>query len=94
MALYDTVLNHEGQPAGIDLVYLVVGTMTRPVVLSLLTLFTQTTAATAQTRLDLNRLYTEPRLTGTAPKSLAWSADGSRLAFLWSADGSDRHGIW
>ena len=45
-------------------------------------------------RLTLDRLYSLPRLIGTAPSGFAWSGDGRRLAFLWNDEGLNFHDIW
>lgn len=45
-------------------------------------------------RLTLERLYSLPRLIGTAPKGFAWSPDGNRLAFLWNDEGRNFHDVW
>lgn len=66
--------------------------MFRPVVVA--ALLATPVLGLPQQRLELNRLYSLPRLTGTPPEGLAWSADSTKLAFLWSPDGDDRHGIW
>ena len=42
----------------------------------------------------LERLYSLPRLIGTAPKGAAWSADSRRLAFLWNDEGTNFYDVW
>jgi dipeptidyl-peptidase 4 len=42
----------------------------------------------------LERLYSLPRLIGTAPKGFAWSADSTRLAFLWNDEGTNFYDVW
>jgi Tol biopolymer transport system component len=32
-------------------------------------------------------MFSHPRITGIAPSEVAWSPDGTKLAFLWNADG-------
>ncbi len=44
--------------------------------------------------LTLERLYSLPRLIGTAPTGFTWSGDGSKLAFLWNDEGTDFHDVW
>lgn len=45
-------------------------------------------------RLTLDRLFSEPAITGTAPTGAAWAPDGSRLAFLWNDRGTAGRQIW
>lgn len=45
-------------------------------------------------RLTLDGLYSFPRIIGTAPKDLTWSADGRRLAFLWNDEGTNFYDVW
>ncbi|HJS74019.1 MAG TPA: DPP IV N-terminal domain-containing protein, partial [Vicinamibacteria bacterium] len=42
----------------------------------------------------LDRLYSFPRLIGTAPAEPAWSADGKTLAFLWNESGYDFRDVY
>jgi dipeptidyl-peptidase-4 len=42
----------------------------------------------------LERLYSLPRLIGTAPRGFAWSADSQRLAFLWNDEGTNFYDVW
>lgn len=42
----------------------------------------------------LERLYSLPRLIGTAPKGFAWSSDSQRLAFLWNDEGTNFYDVW
>jgi len=53
-------------------------------------------AAPAQTpkRHSIERLYSLPRLIGTAPKDVRWSPDSRRLAFLWNVEGSNFYDVW
>lgn len=44
--------------------------------------------------LTLERLYSLPRLIGTAPSGFAWSPDGRRLAFLWNDEGTNFRDVW
>lgn len=44
--------------------------------------------------LTLDRLYTLPRIIGTAPRQPAWSPDGRRLAFLWNDEGRNFMDLW
>ena len=37
----------------------------------------------------LDRLYSLPRLIGTEPTGVSWSADGRKLAFLWNGHGEN-----
>ncbi len=43
---------------------------------------------------SLDRLYSLPRIIGTAPVSPAWSPDGRKLAFLWNDAGYDFRDIF
>jgi dipeptidyl-peptidase-4 len=45
-------------------------------------------------RLTIERLYSLPRLIGTAPGGFAWSADGRHLAFLWNDEGLNFRDVW
>ena len=45
--------------------------------------------ASEETVPSLDRLYSLPRIIGTAPASPAWSPDGRKLAFLWNDAGYD-----
>lgn len=45
-------------------------------------------------RLTLERLYSLPRLIGTAPSGPAWSADSRSLAFLWNDEGREFRDLW
>jgi len=38
---------------------------------------------------DLDRFYSAPSLTGTAPRAVAWAADARRFAFLWNTEGTN-----
>jgi dipeptidyl-peptidase-4 len=42
----------------------------------------------------LERLYSLPRLIGTAPRGFAWSPDSTRLAFLWNDEGTNFYDVW
>ena len=55
---------------------------------------TGTTTAASAPRLTLERLYSLPRLIGTAPRAPAWSPDATRLAFLWNDEGTNVYDIW
>ena len=50
--------------------------------------------AAAEPALTVERLVSQPSITGTAPAALAWSADNRRLAFLWNDAGLPRRDIW
>lgn len=43
----------------------------------------------AKERFTLERLYTLPRIIGTAPRAPVWSPDGRTLAFLWNEEGTN-----
>ena len=43
--------------------------------------------APAANRFTLEKLYTLPRVIGTAPKAPAWSPDSRRVVFLWNEEG-------
>jgi dipeptidyl-peptidase 4 len=47
-----------------------------------------------QNRLTLERLYSMPRLIGTAPRGFAWSPDSRSLAFLWNDEGTNFYDVW
>jgi dipeptidyl-peptidase-4 len=42
----------------------------------------------------LDRLYSLPRLIGSAPRGFAWSRDSTRLAFLWNDEGTNFYDVW
>lgn len=44
--------------------------------------------------MTIERLYSTPRLIGTAPTGFAWSPDGQRLAFLWNDKGYNFRDVW
>lgn len=48
----------------------------------------------AAPRFTLEDLYSVPRIIGTAPRDVAWSADARRLAFLWNDEGTDSYDVW
>lgn len=45
-------------------------------------------------KLSIERLYSLPRLIGTAPTGFAWSSDGRYLAFLWNDEGYNFRDVW
>ena len=45
-------------------------------------------------RLTIDRLYSLPRLIGTAPKGFAFSPDSRKLAFLWNDEGTNFYDVW
>ena len=45
-------------------------------------------------RLSIERLYSLPRLIGTAPRGLTWSPEGKHLAFLWNDEGFNFRDVW
>ncbi len=51
-------------------------------------------AAQEQERMTIERLYTMPRLIGTAPTGFVWSRDSQRLAFLWNDEGYNFQDVW
>ena len=51
-------------------------------------------AAMAAPKLSIERLYSLPRLIGTAPSGFAWSGDGRHLAFLWNDEGRNFRDVW
>jgi dipeptidyl aminopeptidase/acylaminoacyl peptidase len=48
----------------------------------------------AKKQLTLERLYTYPRLAGTAPVKAQWSQDSHRVAFLWNDKGMPFRDLW
>ena len=44
--------------------------------------------------LTIERMYTDPRLTGITPRAVSWSPDGKLLAFLWNDKGERFYDIW
>ena len=53
-----------------------------------------TTAAPAPRTMTIDRLYSLPWVTGTAPTDPAWSPDSRRLAFLWNDEGGNFMDVW
>src|SRR5688572_5764058 len=51
-------------------------------------------SAAASRAPTLDRLYSLPRLIGTAPRGFAWSGDSKRLAFLWNDEGTNFYDVW
>lgn len=56
---------------------------------ALLVIAVAASGAQAQRPADLERFYSAPSLIGTAPRSVSWSPDSRRLAFLWNTDGTN-----
>ena len=52
------------------------------------------TFAVAAAPLTVDRLVTQPSITGTTPSSVIWSHDNRQLAFLWSDAGLPGREIW
>lgn len=50
--------------------------------------------APAKKLLELERLYTYPKLEGTAPVQAAWSKDSKKIAFLWNDKGYPFRDLW
>ncbi len=44
--------------------------------------------------LEIERLYTYPKLEGTAPAQAAWSKDSAKIAFLWNDKGYPFRDLW
>ena len=53
-----------------------------------------TTGAGQEPSLTIDRIVSQPSITGTAPSSPSWSADSRQLAFLWNDSGLPRREIW
>lgn len=51
--------------------------------------FAQPIAAQDRLLADLERFYSAPSLVGTVPRSVTWSPDAKRVAFLWAQDGTN-----
>ena len=45
-------------------------------------------------RLTIDRLYSLPRLIGTAPRGATWAPDARRFAFLWNDEGTNFYDVW
>ena len=54
----------------------------------------KTTGASQEPALTIDRIVSQPSITGTAPSSPSWSADSRQLAFLWNDSGLPRREIW
>ena len=54
----------------------------------------KTTFAGQEPALTIDRIVSQPLITGTAPSSPSWSADSRQLAFLWNDSGLPRREIW
>ena len=48
----------------------------------------------AEDRLTLDRLYSLPRIIGTAPTAVAWSPSSTQVAFLWNDEGANFRDVW
>ena len=68
--------------------------MKRALSISLVLAATTGGAAQEPERMTIERLYTMPRLIGTAPGGFAWSSDSQRLAFLWNDEGYNFRDVW
>ena len=44
--------------------------------------------------LSLDRLYSLPRIIGTAPSGVVWAGDSRSLAFLWNDEGTNFRDVW
>lgn len=53
-----------------------------------------TAFATAAEPLTVERLVSQPSITGTAPSAVSWSPDNRQLAFLWNDVGMPSREIW
>ena len=51
-------------------------------------------ASARATELTIERMYSDPRLTGVTPRSPSWSPDGRYLAFLWNDEGVRYYDLW
>ena len=54
----------------------------------------KTTGAGQEPALTIDRIVSQPSITGTAPSSPSWSADSRQVAFLWNDSGLPRREIW
>jgi len=52
------------------------------------------TAPRPADRLTIEELYSLPRIIGTAPTSVVWSPDSTRVAFLWNDEGTNFRDVW
>jgi dipeptidyl-peptidase-4 len=52
------------------------------------------TAASQDSDLTIDRIFTQPSLSGTAPSAPAWSPDSRRVAFLWNDSAMPRREVW
>jgi len=50
--------------------------------------------AAREPALTVERLVSQPSITGTAPAAVAWSSDNRHLAFLWNEAGLPRRDVW
>ena len=57
-------------------------------------LIAPTTGASQEPALTIERIVSQPSITGTAPSAPTWSPDSRRLAFLWNDDAMPRREIW
>lgn len=53
-----------------------------------------TVSAEENTALTIERMYSDPRLTGITPRSMSWSPEGDKLAFIWNAEGEVFYDIY
>ena len=63
--------------------------MIRPTLLVALACAAMVRNAAAQRPADLERFYSAPSLVGTTPRTVTWSPDSRRFAFLWNEDGTN-----
>lgn len=65
-----------------------------PVVIILCASAFVTIGRAAAAELTIERMYSDPRLTGIVPRNIAWSPDGKRVAFIWNGEGEQFFDVW
>ena len=52
------------------------------------------TVSSQNTQLSIDRIFSQPSITGLSPSNPVWSPNSSKLAFLWKGSGASQREIW